>query len=84
MVIIFFCSFVQLLEGPFLEITMTGARKSSSECCQKFSESTQTNDRNFIPKPRFGRPGMLPQSLSEELIKCPKSAQTVKDHDSSS
>ena len=63
--------------------SLTGAWKLSCEPGHKFPESAQTKNGNLIPEETFGRPGMLPQKLFEELMKCQESV-TVKDHDFSS
>ena len=61
-----------------LEITLAGAWKLSGEPGHKLPESGQTKNGNLIPEETFGRPGMLLQKLSEELMKCRESVQIVQ------
>ena len=61
-----------------LVITLAGAWKLSGEPGHKLPESGQTKNGNLIPEETFGRPGTLLQKLSEELMKCRESVQTVQ------
>ena len=59
-------------------ITLAGAWKLSGEPGHKFPESGQTKNGNLIPEETFGSPGMWLQKLSDELMKCRESVQTVQ------